>query len=198
MPRKFDGDTIIIATHNHGKLAEFQAILKPFVRKIVSAGQLGLSEPHEEGTTFVENAKLKALAAAGAGSPALADDSGLCVKALGGNPGLMTARWCGPTKDPLVGMERVQAELGRSPDRSATFICALALAWPDGHVETIEAQCEGTIIWPPRGKLGHGYDPFFVPKGQKLTFGEMKPEQKQKFSHRGKAMQEMLSLFVRK
>ncbi len=195
MPRQFEGDTLVIATHNRGKLAEFKTLLSPFVRKIISAGELGLPEPKETGTTFAENAKIKALAAAGAGSPALADDSGLCVNALGGNPGLFSARWCGASKDPLIGMERVHSELGKSADRSAYFICSLALAWPDGHVEIVEGRCNGQIIWPPHGDNGHGYDPFFLPDGQKMTFGEMPSALKQTISHRGLAMQQLLGLF---
>lgn len=195
MTRHFDGDTLVIATHNRGKLAEFKTLLSPFVRKIISAGELGLAEPKETGATFAENAKIKALAAAGAGSPALADDSGLCVNALGGNPGLFSARWCGASRDPLIGMERVHAELGKSPDRSAYFLCTLALAWPDGHTETVEGRCDGQIVWPPRGDNGHGYDPIFLPNGQTMTFAEMSASMKQKLSHRGLAMQQLLGLF---
>ncbi|MDD3182157.1 MAG: RdgB/HAM1 family non-canonical purine NTP pyrophosphatase [Alphaproteobacteria bacterium] len=196
MPRHFDGDTLVIATHNHGKLLEFKTVLLPYVRKIISAGELGLPEPKETGSTFAENATLKALAAAGAGVPALADDSGLCVNALGGKPGLFSARWCGSSKDPLIGMERVQLELGASPDRSAYFICVLALAWPDGHTEVVEGRCDGQIVWPPRGNNGHGYDPFFLPDGQSMTFGEMNPSQKQEISHRGQALKKMAALFT--
>lgn len=197
MPRHFEGDTLVIATHNRGKLVEFKTLLTPFVRKVISAGELGLPEPKETGSTFAENSTIKALAAAGAGVPALADDSGLCVNALGGNPGLFSARWCGPTKDPLIGMERVQAELGKSPDRSAYFICVLALAWPDGHTEVVEGRCDGQIVWPPRGDNGHGYDPFFLPDGQTQTFGEMTAAQKQAISHRGIALQNLLKLFAK-
>lgn len=198
MARLFDGDTIVIATHNRGKFLEFKTLLAPYVRKIISAVELGLPEPKETGTTFIENASIKALAAAGAGVPALADDSGLCVKALGGNPGLYSARWCGDSRDPNIGIERVQAELGQSPDRSAYFTCVLALAWPDEHVETVEGRCNGQIVWPPRGDNGHGYDPIFQPEGFEQTFAEMGNAQKNKISHRGLALQQLLGLFKRK
>lgn len=194
--RRFEGDKLVIATHNKGKLGEFQKLLGPFVRSIVSAGELGLGEPEETGTTFADNAILKARAAAKtSGLPALADDSGLCVRALDGNPGLHSARWCGPERVPMVGMSRIHAELADSADRSAFFISTLALCWPDGHVEVVEGQCDGQIVWPPRGTNGHGYDPIFLPDGHDKTFGEMEPADKDAISHRGRALQKLLALF---
>jgi XTP/dITP diphosphohydrolase len=151
-----------------------------------------LPEPEETGTTFLENAELKARAAAlAARLPALADDSGLVVPALGGAPGVYSARWAGPEKDFRVAMERVQRELGGSPDRRACFICALAMAWPDGHVESFEGRVDGTLVWPPRGSRGFGYDPMFLPEGGTLTFGEMEPEAKHKISHRARAFAQL-------
>ena len=196
MPRRFTENRLIIATHNKGKLAEFRALLGPHVKVVQSAGDLGLPEPAETGATFEENAVLKARAAAQAsGFPALADDSGLCVNALGGKPSLHTARWCGPERDPMVGMTRVNDELADSADRSAYFICVLALAWPDGHVEVVEGRCLGEIVWPPRGDGGHGFDPCFKPEGETRTFGEMSAAEKHPLSHRGKAMEKMITLF---
>ena len=186
--RRFIGDKLVIATHNAGKLREFQALLAPYVKEIVLAAQLGLPEPEETGATFAENALLKARAAATAfGCMALADDSGLCVTALGGKPGLYSARWAGPEKDFAKAMQRIQDELGTSVDRSAYFLCVLALAWPDGHAEIIEGRCDGTMVWPPRGEKGLGYDPVFVPEGYDRTFAEMNAEEKHTLSHRGKA-----------
>lgn len=197
MTRLFTEDKLVIATHNMGKLAEFQKMLSPYVAEITSAGALDLPEPEETGATFEENALLKAHAAAKAsGLPALADDSGLCVTGLRDAPGIFSARWCGPTKDPMVGMTRIHEELGNTEERSAYFICVLALAWPDGTTQTVEGRCHGYIVWPPRGDKGHGYDPFFVPEeGTGLSFGEMNADAKDKMSHRGKAMQAMLKFF---
>ncbi|MGE4350774.1 MAG: RdgB/HAM1 family non-canonical purine NTP pyrophosphatase [Bdellovibrionales bacterium] len=195
MSRHFDSDTLIIATHNLGKLAEFKALLSPYVHKILSAHDMGLPMPQETGSTFAENASLKAFAAAASGAPALADDSGLCVHALGDNPGLFSARWCGNSRDPMIGMEKIQAELGDKQDRSAHFICSLVLAWPDGHSEVVEERCDGQIVWPPRGDNGHGYDPIFQPDGQDMTFAEMTDKQKEAISHRGKATCRLLELF---
>lgn len=196
MPRLFSGSDLVIATHNPGKLEEFRELLAPFGVRVSSAGERGLPEPEETGATFHENAAIKALAAARAAQlPALADDSGLCVTALGGRPGLHTARWCGPQKDPVQAMRRVQDELGAAADRSAYFICVLALAWPDGHVETVEGRCNGQIVWPMRGAGGHGYDPCFVPDGDTRTFAEMPLADKHGYSHRGKAIDALKALF---
>ena len=188
------GDKLVIATHNKGKLGEFRVCLSPFGIEVSSAGELGLLEPVEDGQTFVANALIKARAAcAGAGLPSLADDSGLCVKALGGNPGLYSARWCGPDRDPMVGMQRVHRELGESKDRSAYFISVIAVAWPDGHEDVFEGRCDGTIIWPPVGGNGHGFDPFFLPDGESETFGQMLAEKKATLSHRARALEAFVS-----
>jgi XTP/dITP diphosphohydrolase len=194
--RRFEGDRLVIATHNKGKLREFGSLLGFYVKDIVSAGDLGLPEPEETGTTFTENAILKARAAAKAsGSFALADDSGLCVAALGGAPGIYSARWAGPNKDFSIAMRRVNDELNVAKDRSAYFICALALVWPDKHVEIVEGRVDGEIIWPPRGEGGMGYDPVFVPAGHHHTFAEMPAEEKDALSHRGKAVRELIQKY---
>ncbi len=185
---------LVIASHNPGKLREIADLVRPYGVDVVSAGELGLPEPEETGTTFADNARLKALAAAtGAGLLALADDSGLAVHALDGAPGIYSARWAGPDKDFRVAMERVERELGGAADRSAHFVCALALAWPDGHLETFEGTVHGTLVWPPRGGRGFGYDPVFVPDGHDLTFGEMEPEAKHAMSHRADAFRKLVA-----
>lgn len=187
--RRFTGGTLVIATHNPGKLQEFRELLGTRVPEIVPAGELNLPEPEETGDTFLENAIIKARAAAKAsGHVALADDSGLCVTALGGKPGLHSARWAGPDKDFNAAMKRIHDELGASPGRSAYFVCVLALIWPDGHAGIIEERCNGTIVWPPRGNKGHGYDPVFMPDGHDRTFAEMDAAEKHALSHRGKAL----------
>jgi XTP/dITP diphosphohydrolase len=192
MARRCEGGRLVVASHNPGKVREIGDLLRPFGFKAVSAGELGLPEPEETGTTFPENAELKARAAAlAARLPALADDSGLVVPALGGAPGVYSARWAGPEKDFRVAMERVQRELGDSPDRRACFICALAMAWPDGHVESFEGRVDGTLVWPPRGSRGFGYDPMFLPEGGTLTFGEMEPDAKHQISHRARAFAQL-------
>jgi XTP/dITP diphosphohydrolase len=192
MARRCEGGRLVVASHNPGKVREIGDLLRPFGFKAVSAGELGLPEPEETGTTFPENAELKARAAAlAARLPALADDSGLVVPAVGGAPGVYSARWAGPEKDFRVAMERVQRELGGSPDRRACFICALAMAWPDGHVESFEGRVDGTLVWPPRGSRGFGYDPMFLPEGGTLTFGEMEPDAKHQISHRARAFAQL-------
>lgn len=192
-PRRFTEDRLVLASHNPGKVVEIADLLRPLGVAVQSAGELGLPEPEETGTTFVENAELKARAAAeGAGLPALADDSGLCVEALGGDPGIYSARWAGPGKDFRIAMEKVNAALdGR--ESLAHFVCALALAWPDGHVETVEGRVDGRLTWPPRGEKGFGYDPIFVPEGHEITFGEMEPEKKHAISHRADAFRKLLA-----
>jgi XTP/dITP diphosphohydrolase len=188
MPRPFTGETLVIATHNPGKAREIAALLNRYVEKFPLAGDLGLTEPEETETTFIGNAALKARAAASAsGLPALADDSGLAVTALNGDPGIYSARWAGPSKDFAAAMRAVHDKMGGAEDRSAYFICALALAWPDGHVETFEGRLDGTLVWPPRGDKGFGYDPMFVARGYDITFGEMTPDAKHAMSHRAKA-----------
>jgi XTP/dITP diphosphohydrolase len=194
-PRQFTGDTLVIATHNKGKVPEIAALLKDYVAKFPSAGELGLAEPEETESTYIGNAALKARAAAiASGLPALADDSGVSVAGLDGAPGIYSARWAGPGKDFILAMERVQRELEAATDRKgdrAAFICALALAWPDGHVEAVEGRLDGTLTFPPRGGRGFGYDPIFIPDGYTITCGEMDPSEKQAISHRADAFQKL-------
>jgi XTP/dITP diphosphohydrolase len=178
MHRRITGQ-LVIATHNPGKLAEMRELLAPHGVEAVSAGDLGLDEPEETGDSFRANAQIKAVAAAKATKlPAFADDSGLAVEALAGAPGIFSARWAGPTKDFAAAMaqiERLLQERGaKTPaQRRAHFVSALCVAWPDGHLEEVEARVEGTLIWPPRGSAGFGYDPAFLPDGHARTFGEM-------------------------
>ena len=186
--RRFEGGKLVIASHNAGKVREIGELLSPFGAQVVSAGELGLPEPEETGSTFVENAELKALAAAKASElPALADDSGLAVDALLGAPGIYSARWAGPRKDFGHAMAKIHEQIGDNPDRKAQFVCALSLAWPDGHVETFEGFIHGELVWPIRGANGFGYDPMFQPNGRSETFGEMPAEQKHAISHRAEA-----------
>ena len=192
MPRRFTGDRLVVASHNQGKVEEISALLAPFAIDAVSAGTLGLAEPEETGTSFEANAALKAEAAAEAsGLPALADDSGLVVPALGGAPGIYSARWAGPSKDFGVAMKRVHAQLG-DRDRDARFVAVLALAWPDGSLELFRGEAPGRLVWPPRGERGFGYDPMFVPLGGSQTFGEMEPAEKHKISHRAHAFAKLV------
>ncbi|MDA1088844.1 MAG: RdgB/HAM1 family non-canonical purine NTP pyrophosphatase [Proteobacteria bacterium] len=193
MSRHFDDQTLVIASHNPGKVGEIAALLAPFGAKVVSAGNLGLDEPEETGTTFIANAELKARATAEAsGMAALADDSGLVVTALGGDPGIYSARWAGPGKDFDIAMKKVEAALGDTKDRSAHFACALSLCWPDGHMESFEGFVFGTLVWPPRGDQGFGYDPVFMADGDDMTFGEMEPDQKHLISHRARAFRKLV------
>ena len=190
------GTRLVIATHNPGKLVEIGDLVRPFGIDVVSAGSLGLPEPEETGDTFIANAALKALAAATAsGLPALADDSGLCVNALDGAPGIYSARWAGPNKDFAVAMHKINTLIGPHPDRAGQFVAALALAWPDGEVVTFEGRLNGTVVWPPRGERGFGYDPFFQPDGQSLTCGEMEPEAKHAISHRALAFRQLVACY---
>lgn len=194
MNRRFEGGKLVIASHNAGKVREIGELLAPFGAEVISAGTLGLDEPDETGDTFVANAELKALAAAkAAGLPALADDSGLAVDALAGAPGIYSARWAGPNKDFAYAMAKVHTAMGEEQDRTARFVCALALAWPDGHCETFEGKVEGDIVWPPRGPNGFGYDPIFLPKGGRLTFGEMEAAAKHAISHRANAFAKLVA-----
>jgi XTP/dITP diphosphohydrolase len=187
MARSFTGDRLVIASHNQGKIEEISALLAPFGIDTVSAAALGIAEPEETGDSFEANAALKAKAAAEmSGLPALADDSGLVVPALGGAPGIYSARWASPAKDFRVAMERVHRELGER-DRSARFVAVLALAWPDSDLELFRGEVAGRLVWPPRGERGFGYDPMFVPEGGVETFGEMEPAEKHKISHRARA-----------
>jgi len=194
MARKFTGSKLLLATHNPGKLREIAELMAPFKIDVTSAGQLGLPEPDETGDSFVANAELKALAGAMAAKlPALADDSGLAVHALGGAPGIYSARWAGPEKDFSVAMARVERELAGKTDRRAHFVCALSLAWPDGHCETFEGKVFGTLVWPPRGAHGFGYDPMFLPDGYVETFGELDPAHKHAISHRAAAFRQLIA-----
>jgi len=187
------GARVVLASHNAGKLREIEALLAPLGIDVVSAGALGLPEPEETAPDFIGNAELKALAAATAsGLPALADDSGFCVAALNGAPGIYSARWAGPTKNFTAAMQRVHDELGNSENHAAWFISALTLAWPDGHCESVEGRVDGTLVWPPRGTNGFGYDPMFVPAGGTQTYGEMNPADKHATSHRALAFQQLL------
>jgi XTP/dITP diphosphohydrolase len=191
--RRFAGGDLVVASHNPGKVREIDALLRPFKAAALSAGALGLPEPEETGTTFEANAELKAMAAArGSFKPALADDSGLCVRALGGDPGIYSARWAGPDKDFAVAMRKVEERLAGEADRRAFFVAALSLAWPDGHVETFRGEVHGALVWPPRGTRGFGYDPIFVPEGGTLTFGEMEPAAKHAISHRAVAFRKLI------
>lgn len=195
--RKLMPGKLVIASHNKGKAREISELLGPQGMVPVSAGALGLPEPDETGTTFIANAELKALQAADlSGLPALADDSGLCVEALGGEPGIFSARWAGPDKDFSLAMRLVHDALERQgPDagRNAHFICALALAWPDGHVEAFEGRVDGLLVWPPRGTKGFGYDPIFQPIGHAITFAEMEPAAKHAMSHRADAFRQLVA-----
>lgn len=182
------GSRLVLASHNPGKLKEIRALVAPHDVAVVSAGELGLPEPEEPAPDFAGNARIKALAAATAsGLPALADDSGFCVAALGGAPGVLSARWAGPGKDFAAAMARVNAEMGDTTDRRAWFVSALCLAWPDGHTETFEGRVDGVCVWPPRGLAGFGYDPMFLPDGETGTYGEISQARKQATSHRARA-----------
>jgi XTP/dITP diphosphohydrolase len=185
------GETLVIASHNPGKLAEFEMLLAGRGISLVSAAALALPEPDETEDSFEGNARLKALAAARAsGLPALADDSGFCVRALDGAPGIHSARWAGPGRDFTVAMQRVHdaAAASRAPsDDAAWFVSVLCLAWPDGHIETFEGRIDGALCWPPRGSNGHGYDPVFQPEGYPLRFAEMTAAEKNAVSHRARS-----------
>ena len=202
--RKLGSERLVIATHNAGKLREISALLAPYGLECVSAGDLGLPEPEETGTTFIENALLKARAAAEAANlPALADDSGLSVDALGGRPGVYTADWAErqwfeghPGRDWYMAMGKVEGmlqEIGPQAERAAQFNCVLAIAWPDGESAVYEGVLRGSLVWPPRGKRGFGYDPVFVPNGHKETFGEMDPEAKHAIRHRADAFAKLVA-----
>ena len=193
MVRQFDGGKLVIASHNAGKVREIGELLAPFGAEVVSAGELGLAEPVEDGATFEENALIKARAAAEASKlPCLADDSGLVVHALGDEPGIHSARWAGETKDFRLAMEKVETRLKGAIDRSAHFACVLALCWPDGHTETFEGRVDGHLVWPGRGDKGFGYDPTFVAFGHAITFGEMDPTAKHAISHRADAFRKLV------
>ena len=199
--RRISG-ALAIATHNPGKLREMRELLAAYGIEAVPASELGLSEPEETGTTFRENARIKAQAAAkAAGMAAFADDSGLAVDALGGAPGIHSARWAGPGKDFAHAMARVEEELQARgatvlAQRKARFVSALCVAWPDGHTEDFEAIVEGTLVWPPRGGAGFGYDPMFLPDGHSRTFGEMNAEEKHDLPPRGQGLSHRARAFL--
>lgn len=204
MTRKLASGKLVIATHNAGKLREISALLAPYGLECISAGALGLPEPPETGTSFVENALIKARAAAEAsGIVALADDSGLSVDALGGRPGVYTADWAErqwfegePGRDWYMAMGKVEgmlAEKGPETPRNAAFHCVLALAWPDGDSAIYEGRAAGTLTWPPRGTMGFGYDPVFIPMGFSQTFAEIAPEEKHRISHRADAFAKLVA-----
>jgi len=176
------GDKLVLATHNKGKYRENAALLAPYGLEVLSAGDLSLPEPEETGAPFEENA---------------ADDSGLAVPALNGQPGIYTARWAGPDRDFFVAMKRVHDELGGNPDRRGFFCCNLSVAWPDGRTASFEGRIEGTLVWPIRGERGFGFDPMFQPRGYDVTFGEMDPEKKEAMSHRAVAFAQLAGALLR-
>ena len=190
MTRRLIERRLVVASHNPGKVREIADLIAPFDIEAISAASLGLAEPEEPEPTFTGNALIKAHAAAKASNlPALSDDSGLCVDALGGDPGVLSARWAGHTKDFTLAMRLVheRLEAARAKNRKAHFVCALAIAWPDGHAEVFEGKVHGHLVWPARGTKGFGYDPIFIPEGHDITFGEMDPAKKHAMSHRARA-----------
>ena len=203
MARQLSPGKLVIASHNPGKVREIRVLLAPFGIEPISAGELGLPEPAETGTTFAENALIKARASATSGLPALSDDSGLEVRALGGRPGVYTADWAerqwfegDAGRDWYLAMGKVEgllAEQGPDVDRSAAFVCTLALVWPDGHEEVCEGRVEGSLVWPPRGAKGFGYDPVFVAQGMTDTFAEIDPDAKHAISHRADAFAKLVA-----
>jgi len=198
MRKLASGTRLVVASHNPGKIREINDLIRPYGMSAVSAGELGISEPEETEATFAGNARLKALhSAKSSGLPALSDDSGLEVDALGGAPGVYSARWAGASKDFTYAMQRVESELQERfardpPSRRANFTAALCLAWPDGETEVFEGKVFGHLVWPPRGEKGFGYDPMFLADDETLTFGEMAAEAKHAISHRARAF----ALFV--
>jgi len=196
-PRRLAGDHLVIASHNKGKIPEIAALLEGRVARLTSAAEHGVPEPEETGDSFIANAELKARFVAGAtGLPSLADDSGVAVTGLGGDPGIYSARWAerpdGGGRDFAYAMEQVRLKLGDNPDRGARFVCALSLCWPDGHCETVEGEIRGQLVWPARGTKGFGYDPIFVPDGHDRTFGEMDSAEKHSMSHRADAFRKLV------
>jgi XTP/dITP diphosphohydrolase len=196
LTRKLKPGRLVVASHNPGKVREIVPMLAPYGIEPVSAASLGLPEPPETGTSFAANAELKAREAADlSGLPALADDSGLCVDALNGDPGIYSARWAGPDKDFGLAMKLVEEHLreaGPEAGRDAHFICALSVAWPDGDIVTFEGRVDGSLVWPPRGDRGFGYDPIFLPLGETETYGEIDPELKHATSHRARAFAQLV------
>ena len=196
MSRQLVENTLVLASHNNGKLREIRELLKPFALEVKSAGDLGLPEPDETETTYTGNAILKAKAAAlASGYPALSDGSGFELIAINKAPGIYSARWAGPDKDFNLAMQKVYDgfKASGSDNRHCRFVCALSIVWPDGHDETVEGIIDGQFIWPPRGENGFGYDPVFQLDGYDQTFGEVDPEWKHSVSHRAKAFEQLLS-----
>ena len=196
MVRLFRDKRLVIASHNSGKVREIGDLLRPFDVDVVAAASLGIDEPVEDGQSFSENACIKAVASASASDlPSLADDSGLVVHALGGDPGIYSARWADPEKNFHLAMAEVERRLAQteSADRTAHFTSALCLAWPDGHVEVFVGRVDGHLVWPPRGDKGFGYDPLFAVGSRDVTFGEMEPEEKHKISHRADAFRKLVT-----
>ena len=195
MARKLSqGSRLVLASHNKGKLREIEDLLRPHGIAVISAGDLGLPEPDETAPDFAGNARIKALAAAAAtGLPALSDDSGFCVAALAGAPGVLSARWAGESKDFGAAMRLVHDRIGAATDQQAWFMAALCVAWPDGHTDTFLGRVDGNLAWPPRGDRGFGYDPMFVPRGATQTFGEMDPLAKHAISHRARAFAQLVA-----
>lgn len=195
--RKLQPGKLVVASHNQGKVKELKALLEQHGMDLVSSKELDLPEPEETGTTFFFNAELKALTAADlSGLPAIADDSGICVEALNGDPGVFTANWAETEggRDWMLAMQKVEdalSLLGTDISRSAYFACVLSVAWPDGHIESFEGRVDGTLVWPPRGEKGFGYDPVFVPNGYEQSFAEMEPEAKHAISHRAAAFEKL-------
>lgn len=198
--RKIEPGRLVVASHNAGKVREIVSLLGPYGVQPVSASELDLPEPDETGTTFIANAELKARAAADlSGLPALADDSGLAVDALGGDPGIRSARWAGENKDFAAAMHKVWQEVeaaGPDAGHDAQFVCVLSVAWPDGEIRSFEGRVDGTLVWPPRGDAGFGYDPMFLPAGETLTFGEMDPTRKHAISHRAHAFRQLVDALL--
>ena len=194
LPRPFIENQLVVASHNNGKVAEITNLLAPYPLEIFSIAEFGLPAPEETGKTFVDNALIKAQAAVeGCGLPCLADDSGVSVEALCGEPGIFSARWAGPDRDFKLAMTTVNEKLGNKTNRRAFFVSALTLAWPDGYSESFEGRIYGTMIWPPRGSGGFGYDPMFMPNGYNKTFGEIPYHEKQLISHRAMAFEKLIN-----
>lgn len=193
MVRKFEGKDLVLASHNQGKIKEIRVLFSDFIDDLKSAADYNLDDPEETGSTFEANAMLKArYVALKTGKIAIADDSGLAVDHLGGDPGIFSARWAGEDRDFNYAIDRIKNELGETKNLKANFVCTLALAWPDGHVEVVRGEVHGNLTFPAKGDKGFGYDPIFVANGQEMTFGEMEASEKKKISHRADAFKKMM------